>query len=106
VSARPIAVVVLAAGLGTRMRSRRAKVLHELAGRPLLHYPLRALATLSPARVVLVVGHQADLVGAAAAETGTPALESVLQAEQRGTGHAVRCATAAMAGPSGKIVTP
>jgi bifunctional UDP-N-acetylglucosamine pyrophosphorylase/glucosamine-1-phosphate N-acetyltransferase len=104
VSARPIAVVVLAAGLGTRMRSRRAKVLHELAGRPLLHYPLRALATLSPARVVLVVGHQADLVGAAAAETGTPALESVLQAEQRGTGHAVRCATATMAGFDGDVV--
>jgi bifunctional UDP-N-acetylglucosamine pyrophosphorylase/glucosamine-1-phosphate N-acetyltransferase len=104
VNARPIAVVVLAAGLGTRMRSRRAKVLHELAGRPLLHYPLLALRPLAPARVVLVVGHQADLVRAAAAGVDTPGLESVLQAEQRGTGHAVRCAVEELAGFVGDVL--
>ncbi|HWP64713.1 MAG TPA: bifunctional UDP-N-acetylglucosamine diphosphorylase/glucosamine-1-phosphate N-acetyltransferase GlmU [Candidatus Limnocylindria bacterium] len=102
-NARPIAVVVLAAGLGTRMRSARAKVLHELAGRPLLHYPLRALRALAPARVVLVVGHQADLVRAAAAAV-SDGLETVLQAEQRGTGHAVRCAMGALAGFEGDVV--
>jgi bifunctional UDP-N-acetylglucosamine pyrophosphorylase/glucosamine-1-phosphate N-acetyltransferase len=104
VSARPIAVVVLAAGLGTRMRSQRAKVLHELGGRPLLHYPLLALRPLAPARVVLVVGHQADLVRAAAAAVETRGLESVLQAEQRGTGHAVRCAFEALAGFDGDVL--
>jgi bifunctional UDP-N-acetylglucosamine pyrophosphorylase/glucosamine-1-phosphate N-acetyltransferase len=104
VNVRPIAVVVLAAGLGTRMRSARAKVLHELAGRPLLHYPLRALRPLAPARIVLVVGHQADLVRSAAAEARMPALETVLQAEQRGTGHAVRCALQALAGFEGDVV--
>jgi bifunctional UDP-N-acetylglucosamine pyrophosphorylase/glucosamine-1-phosphate N-acetyltransferase len=104
VSARPIAVVVLAAGLGTRMCSRRAKVLHELGGRPLLHYPLLALRALDPTRVVVVVGHQADLVRAAAAATGVRGLETVLQAEQRGTGHAVRCALEGLGGFDGDVV--
>jgi bifunctional UDP-N-acetylglucosamine pyrophosphorylase/glucosamine-1-phosphate N-acetyltransferase len=104
VNERPLAVVVLAAGLGTRMRSRRAKVLHELAGRPLLHYPLAALRPLSPARVVLVVGHQADLVRAAAEAAGAHGFESVVQAEQRGTGHAVRCAMEALAGFDGDVI--
>jgi bifunctional UDP-N-acetylglucosamine pyrophosphorylase/glucosamine-1-phosphate N-acetyltransferase len=104
VSARPIAVVVLAAGLGTRMRSKRAKVLHELGGRPLLHYPLLAVRPLGPSRIVLVVGHQADLVRAAAAAVDPERLESVLQAEQRGTGHAVRCAYEALAGFDGDVI--
>jgi len=104
VSPRPIAVVVLAAGLGTRMRSERAKVLHELAGRPLVHYPLLALRPLHPERVVLVVGHQADLVQAAAEQVPTDRREIVLQAEQRGTGHAVRCAMAARAGFDGDVI--
>ena len=59
-SDRPLGAVVLAAGLGTRMRSARAKVLHELGGRPLLNYPLAALAALDPDRVAVVVGHQAE----------------------------------------------
>jgi bifunctional UDP-N-acetylglucosamine pyrophosphorylase/glucosamine-1-phosphate N-acetyltransferase len=104
VNARPLAVIVLAAGLGTRMRSKRAKVLHELGGRPLLHYPLLALRALAPARVVLVVGHQADLVRAAAAGVETPGLEAALQAEQRGTGHAVLCAFEALAGFEGDVI--
>src|SRR2546426_11769628 len=69
---RPLGAVILAAGLGTRMRSARAKVLHELGGRPLVRYPLDALATLAPDRVALVVGHQADAVQGAAAG-GAPA---------------------------------
>jgi len=68
---RPLGAVILAAGLGTRMRSTRAKVLHELAGLPLIRYPLAALRALRAAQVVVVVGHQADAV-AAAAPPGSP----------------------------------
>ena len=101
---RPLAAVVLAAGLGTRMRSERAKVLHELGGRPLLRYPLAALATLDPKRVVLVVGHQADAVSEAAKVAGLAGLESVLQKEPKGTGHAVRCAAPALADFKGDVI--
>jgi bifunctional UDP-N-acetylglucosamine pyrophosphorylase/glucosamine-1-phosphate N-acetyltransferase len=100
---RPLGVVVLAAGLGTRMRSARAKVLHELGGRPLVRYPLAALAPLGPARVVVVVGHQADAVRDAAAASGLP-IVAALQAEQHGTGHAVQCAAAALADFDGDVL--
>jgi bifunctional UDP-N-acetylglucosamine pyrophosphorylase/glucosamine-1-phosphate N-acetyltransferase len=101
---RRLGAVVLAAGLGTRMRSTRAKVLHELAGLPLVRYPLRALQTLGAERVVLVVGHQADEVAAAARGAGLPGLRTALQAEQRGTGHAVQCAAAGLAGFDGDVL--
>ena len=103
-SAPPLGVVVLAAGLGTRMRSTRAKVLHELAGLPLLRHVLRTVATLGPERVVVVVGHQADAVAAAAAQSGLPGLTTVLQAEQRGTGHAVLCAAPGFADFTGDVL--
>jgi bifunctional UDP-N-acetylglucosamine pyrophosphorylase/glucosamine-1-phosphate N-acetyltransferase len=102
---RPLGAVVLAAGLGTRMRSRRAKVLHELGGRPMLTYPLAAVAGLGPERVAVVVGHQAD--GVRRVAEGVPGLgnlRTVLQAEQRGTGHAVACATDAFAGFAGDVL--
>src|SRR5512138_3384199 len=92
---RPLGVVVLAAGLGTRMRSTRAKVLHELGGRPLVRYPLAAVAALDPDRVAVVVGHQADDVRRAVADAGLRDLRVVIQPEQRGTGHAVACAAPA-----------
>jgi len=101
---RPLGAVVLAAGLGTRMRSSRAKVLHELAGRPLLLHPLAALATLDPALVALVVGHQADAVRAAGTSSGLRGLRSVVQEEQRGTGHAVACAAPAFEGFTGDVL--
>jgi bifunctional UDP-N-acetylglucosamine pyrophosphorylase/glucosamine-1-phosphate N-acetyltransferase len=101
---RPLGAVVLAAGLGTRMRSGRAKVLHELGGQPLVRYPLAILAALDPDRVALVVGHQADAVRAAAAHAKLKDLRIVLQAEQRGTGHAVACATDAFAGWNGDVL--
>jgi bifunctional UDP-N-acetylglucosamine pyrophosphorylase/glucosamine-1-phosphate N-acetyltransferase len=99
-----LAVVVLAAGLGTRMRSARAKVLHELGGRPLLHYPLAAAAALRPARTVVVVGHQAAEVERAAEASRAPGLVTVLQEEQRGTGHAVACAIPALDGFDGDVL--
>src|SRR5262249_34135792 len=103
-----VAAIVLAAGLGTRMRSARAKVLHELGGLPLLRYPLAAVGTLAPDRVVVVVGHQADEVRDVAEGSGLPGIRSglplVLQEEQRGTGHAARCALPALEGFSGDVL--
>ncbi|MGQ9830395.1 MAG: bifunctional UDP-N-acetylglucosamine diphosphorylase/glucosamine-1-phosphate N-acetyltransferase GlmU [Thermochromatium sp.] len=79
-------VVILAAGQGKRMRSRRPKVLHPLAGRPLLAHVLAAARALDPARLVVVYGHGGDQVRSALADEGCLWVE---QAEQRGTGHAV-----------------
>jgi bifunctional UDP-N-acetylglucosamine pyrophosphorylase / glucosamine-1-phosphate N-acetyltransferase len=100
----PLAAIVLAAGLGTRMRSARAKVLHQLGGRPLLRYPLAAVGSLEPERIVVVVGHQADQVQDAADASGLPGIRAVLQEEQRGTGHAVRCALPALDGFAGDVL--
>ncbi|WP_108667905.1 bifunctional UDP-N-acetylglucosamine diphosphorylase/glucosamine-1-phosphate N-acetyltransferase GlmU [Euzebya rosea] len=90
-----IGAVVLAAGKGTRLRSSRAKVLHEVAGRSLLGWALEALRPLGLDRVVVVVGHQADDVAAAAEAMDVPGLVTVLQDPQNGTGHAVRMAVEA-----------
>jgi len=82
---RELAVVILAAGQGTRMKSRRAKVLHELCGRSLLGWILGAAEELCPERLLVVVGRDADQVRDAFAGRA----EFVLQEEQRGTGHAL-----------------
>lgn len=87
-------VVILAAGKGTRMRSRRPKVLHPLAGLPLLEHVLRTALSLSPRRVAVVVGHGADEVRAAFSERGVLFVD---QGEPRGTGHAVLAARGAVA---------
>jgi bifunctional UDP-N-acetylglucosamine pyrophosphorylase/glucosamine-1-phosphate N-acetyltransferase len=101
----PLAAIVLAAGKGTRMRSGRAKVLHELAGRPLAYYPVKRALELGASPVVVVVGHQADEVEAAlrAALPGAP-LRFALQAEQLGTAHAVRQARGALRGFQGPVL--
>jgi bifunctional UDP-N-acetylglucosamine pyrophosphorylase/glucosamine-1-phosphate N-acetyltransferase len=96
----PLAVVILAAGHGTRMKSRRAKVLHEIAGRPLLAYPLGLAEALAPERLVVVIGRDADAVRDAFAERA----RFVVQAEPRGTGHAVQCALPALAGFEGEVL--
>jgi bifunctional UDP-N-acetylglucosamine pyrophosphorylase/glucosamine-1-phosphate N-acetyltransferase len=80
-------IVVLAAGKGTRMKSALPKVLHPLAGRPLIEHVLRAVRPLGAASTVLVVGHGADEVKATLAST--PGLEFVTQTPQLGTGHAL-----------------
>ncbi len=84
----PLHLVVLAAGKGTRMRSRKPKVLQPLAGRPLLAHVLDRAAALDAAACHLVVSHQQERVRAAFAESTLP-LDWVDQGEPRGTGHAV-----------------
>jgi bifunctional UDP-N-acetylglucosamine pyrophosphorylase/glucosamine-1-phosphate N-acetyltransferase len=91
-------VVIMAAGKGTRLKSKRAKVLHEIGGRPLLAHVIAAAAQMVPAsNIFVIVGHQAeqvkDAVKDAIKNTG---VQFVLQAEQRGTGHAVMCARPAV----------
>ncbi len=86
------AAVVLAAGKGTRLRSATPKVLHTAAGRPLLGWVLEALRPLGLDRVVVVVGHGGDDVRGYVDGLGMPGVSCVTQAEQRGTGHAVRTA--------------
>ncbi|MEL6475861.1 MAG: bifunctional UDP-N-acetylglucosamine diphosphorylase/glucosamine-1-phosphate N-acetyltransferase GlmU [Pseudomonadota bacterium] len=100
---RDIAIVVLAAGKGTRMRSARAKVLHQIAGQPMLHHALRAALSLSPAHVAVVVGHDGAAVADSAREVVPDALICA-QAEQLGTGHAVRMAETALAGFDGQLI--
>lgn len=96
-----IAAIILAAGLGTRMRSERAKVLHELGGEAMLLRAMRAVASLAPTPLCVVVGHQGREVEAlarAAFPAGAIAasLAFALQPQQRGTGHAARCGMTAI----------
>jgi len=94
-------VIVLAAGQGTRMRSRWPKVLHAAAGRPLLEHVLRAARGVDPEVVAVVVGHGADAVRARFAGAGVVFVE---QPSQRGTGDAVACCAAAVGGRPGPFV--
>ena len=86
-----LTVVVLAAGGGTRMKSKTMKVLHPVAGRTMIGHVLAAVQETSPLRIITVVGHQRDQVGAHVHELVPEAMLAV-QEEQRGTGHAVRMA--------------
>ncbi|MBD0325413.1 MAG: NTP transferase domain-containing protein, partial [Pyrinomonadaceae bacterium] len=89
----PLDVLILAAGLGTRMRSQTAKVLHRLDGRPLIAHVCRAAAALSPRSIYVIVGHQAEAVKAAVSEElGADGATYINQQEQRGTGDAVMAA--------------
>ena len=94
------AVIVLAAGQGTRMKSRRAKVLHELCGVPMLDHVLRSAKALSPSRLLVVVGRDAEEVEARFAGEA----EFVLQAEQKGTGHAVLVAEPVLGSTDGDVL--
>lgn len=100
---RPRTVVVLAAGEGRRMKSALPKVLHPLLGRTLLGHVLTAAAPLTADRTLVVVGHGAEQVTAHLAEVA-PEAGTVHQAEQRGTGHAVRIAVETIADLSGTVV--
>ena len=85
-----IAVVILAAGLGTRMKSNKAKVLHEVRGKPMINYVAETARKVAGNDVILVVGNQADKVRETVSELG--AFRYAHQEEQQGTGHAVLCA--------------
>jgi bifunctional UDP-N-acetylglucosamine pyrophosphorylase/glucosamine-1-phosphate N-acetyltransferase len=107
-------VMILAAGLGTRMKSRRAKVLHELAGLPLIAHVLRASLELEPETVFTIVGHQAAEVEQAVRDRSAVLrqldskaahdLQFVTQTEQKGTGHAVMAARDLLKKHKGSLV--
>ena len=98
-SSTKTAIVILAAGRGTRMRSDLPKVLHPLAGRPLINYVAETISGLGPDRVVVVVGPGMEAVASAVAPAQT-----VVQTRQLGTGHAVMAAREALAGFDGDVL--
>ncbi|CNF38966.1 bifunctional N-acetylglucosamine-1-phosphate uridyltransferase/glucosamine-1-phosphate acetyltransferase [Mycobacterium tuberculosis] len=102
-ASRPAAVIVLAAGEGTRMKSRTSKVLHELCGRSMLGHVLAAARRLEPERLVVVVGHRREQVIEHLAEHA-PDAEAVVQEHQGGTGHAVRMALEQTGALNGTVV--
>lgn len=98
----PLTVVILAAGLGTRMKSRKAKVLHRAGGRYLIEHVLRTAQALAPpARIFVVVGHQSAEVRAA---LQTPGIGFIEQSEQKGTGHALMVAADTLSRLDGRLV--
>ncbi|MBM7406046.1 MULTISPECIES: bifunctional UDP-N-acetylglucosamine diphosphorylase/glucosamine-1-phosphate N-acetyltransferase GlmU [Sphingomonas] len=98
---RPIAAIILAAGKGTRMQSDLHKVLHPVAGRPMLLHLIDSVAALAPDRSVVVVGAGRQQVEAAVAPLG---IATAHQAQQLGTGHAVAQAEAALDGFDGDVL--
>ena len=96
-----LAAVILAAGKGTRMKSALPKVLHAVAGVPMLHYPVGLARELGCAPTVAVIGHGAEAVETALAGSG---VRFALQAQQLGTGHAVLCAEPQLAGFAGTVL--
>jgi bifunctional UDP-N-acetylglucosamine pyrophosphorylase/glucosamine-1-phosphate N-acetyltransferase len=95
-SNKKLAIVIMAAGKGTRLKSNLPKVLHEIGGKPLLAHVIAAASqVVAPADIYAVIGHQAERVKAAMAATG---IQFVEQAQQLGTGHAIQCAQSAIAG--------
>jgi len=99
----PVSVIILAAGQGTRMNSDLPKVLHPVGAAPLLHHAMRAGQSLDPDRTIVVAGHGADAVSRSA-KAFDPEAQIVLQAEQRGTGHAVQQAAPLLAGVTGDAI--
>ena len=98
------AVVILAAGLGTRMKSSLAKVLHPVAGRPMIHYSVQTAIELGAERIVVVVGHQRERVEQYLRETFPDApIVAAHQAEQLGTAHAVRQASGPLVEFDGRV---
>ena len=99
-----IATIIMAAGLGTRMKSEKAKVLHELCGKPLVCYPVELSLALKCERVAVVVGHQAEQVKSVLASRYDSRVRTALQKEQLGTGHAVLSAQPALRGFHGQVL--
>lgn len=98
-----VAMIILAAGKGTRMNSDIPKVLHPIAGAPMLHHAMRAGTILDPAHTVVVAGFGADQVTASVSNID-PSARVVLQAEQLGTGHATAQARDTLDGFEGRVI--
>ena len=98
-----IALIILAAGKGTRMQSELPKVLHKVAGAPMLIHAMRAGRALEPKRTIIVAGHGFEAVSAAASAED-PEVEIVRQEAQLGTGHAVDQARAALDDFDGTVI--
>ena len=98
----PLASVVLAAGKGTRMKSGLIKVLHPIAGQPMIAWPVAAAREAGSDPIVLVIGHQANAVQGVF--RGAADIRCAMQEEQLGTGHAVACALDALAGFRGTVL--
>ena len=101
-STHRFAIAIMAAGKGTRLKSKRPKVLHEIGGKPLLEHVIQAAKQVAPTEnIVAIIGHEAEKVRAAVQHTG---VQFVLQADQRGTGHAILCARKALQGFDNMLV--
>jgi len=98
-----VAVIILAAGKGTRMKSDKAKVLHEIDGIPMVNYVVASASEVAGEEVIVVIGHQADRVRETVSQE-YPAAKFAFQSEQLGTGHATQCALASIPGSIGNIV--
>src|ERR1700757_54048 len=97
-----LAVAIMAAGKGTRLKSQLPKVLHEVGGKPLLGHVIRAATKLVPVHdIYAIIGHEAERVRAAMQHTS---INFVFQGEQRGTGHALMVAQEALSGYDHVIV--
>src|SRR6266478_9893058 len=95
-----IGIAIMAAGKGTRLKSKHPKVLHEVGGKPILAHVIATAKKVVPAQdIFVIIGHEADRVREAVAATG---VNFVLQAEQRGTGHALMVAREALSGTNNK----
>src|ERR1700731_3337317 len=101
--AKDLAIVILAAGKGTRLRSALAKVLHRAGGRTLVEHVVLACGPLKARAIVAVVGHQAEQVSAGLEPLG---VQTVVQQPQRGTGHAILVARRALGRAKFAIVLP
>ena len=99
-----LAAVILAAGKGTRMNSERPKVLHAVAGRPMVCHVAQAAQDAGASPIVTVVGHGAELVQAALTARFGEGLRFAMQREQRGTGHAVKVALPALRDQAGDVL--
>jgi bifunctional UDP-N-acetylglucosamine pyrophosphorylase/glucosamine-1-phosphate N-acetyltransferase len=96
---KQVAVIILTAGRGTRMKSALPKVMHKLAGRPMINYLLDSVKALNPDRVIVIVGQDMEIV-----KTTVSPYETVVQIERLGTGHAVSTARASLANFNGTIL--
>ncbi len=97
----PLTTVVLAAGKGTRMKSEKAKVLHEVFNRPMVHYVIESLLYLNPAQTIVVVGHQEEKVRSS---LNGFTVDFAVQQQQLGTGHAVMAAESVCANRDGVVM--